>query len=424
IRRTGRSRAFGRSSTGDPMLLDILNYSIDGLRRRSLRSWLTIIGIVIGVMSIVLLVALGQGIDVAVRSQLSFFGDDVMQIDPGSANSLFAASGTLTENDWHAVERVPGVEIATPVIGGSSTVQFKDETAVSMVGGLKPDYVKVYSAFEIGEGRLSREGESGVAVVGYKFANDFWGTKKDRQKVRLGSRIIVENRSFSVIGIMKPAGGLLSTADLGVFVPYEESRDLFPSSRGNKRVEEIAVKLSKGANPKTVEADITRVLDNIHKIKSEDERDYKIITSEQIMSSVGNITGLLTGFLLLVAAISLVVGSINVANTMFMSVLERTREIGILKAVGADESVIRNIFVIESGLIGALGGLIGVILSYVIAGILEAIASFANVPLPLRITWQLVLFAMGVSFVVGMIAGYVPAKRAAKLGTVDALRYE
>ncbi len=408
------------------MLLDILKYSIDGLRRRSLRSWLTIIGIVIGVMSIVLLVALGQGIEVAVKSQLSFFGEDTISLAPGSlSGSLFATAGSLTDKDWKSIQRIDGVVVAVPSLQEQVPLEFQGEQASSFVMGTTPDITKVYKMLEIEEGRSFKEGEMGVAVVGNKFANDFWGTSKDRKKVRLGSKVMVSNRSYTVVGILKKqGGGVMSSIDLGLYVPYEDARDTFEAFKNNRELTEMYVKVRSASEVDAVEAKIKQVVDNNHRVKGEDDRDYMVITSKQIMSYVGNITSILTGFLLIVAAISLVVGSVNIANTMFMSVLERTREIGILKAVGADESVIRQIFVIESGLLGAVGGMLGVITSTILAKLLELVASLFDVPLPLNITPDLVVFAVLISFLVGMVAGYIPARRAAQLGTVEALRYE
>ncbi|MFH1470384.1 MAG: ABC transporter permease [Candidatus Micrarchaeota archaeon] len=405
---------------------DIFRYAIDGLMRRQLRSWLTIIGIVIGVMAIVLLVALGQGIDIAVRSQLDFFGDDTLSLAPGSlSGSLFATSGSLTDKDWKSIQRISGVETAVPSLQQQSILEFQGEQASAFAMGTTADIMKVYTVLEMEEGRSYSEGETGVAVIGNKLANDFWGTSKQRKKVRLGSKIIVANRSYTVIGILNSqGGGLMAALDLGIYVPYQEARNTFEAYKNNDQLTEMYVKVESASQIDAVEAEIKRLLDNNHRIRNEDERDYMVITSKQIMSYVGNITAILTGFFLLVAAISLAVGSVNVANTMFMSVLERTREIGILKALGADESVIRQIFVIESGFIGAVGGVIGVLASTILAKTLELIASLANFPMPLSISIELVLFAILMSFLVGMIAGYVPARNASKLNPVEALRYE
>jgi putative ABC transport system permease protein len=411
------------------MIADTFFYAFDGLKRRKLRSLLTIIGIVIGVMAVVLLVTLGQGVDKFIKDQLSFFGDDIMEVIPGSAGgggfSFLTMSGSLTEKDWRAVQKIPGIAIATPVIGEQLSVQYKEETAQLMVAGLRSDYLKVFPAFEIGQGRVNKEGEQGVAVVGYKFANDFWGTAKKRERVRLGDRITVQNKSFTVIGILKPAGGgLLAVADSGVYLTFEDGRDIFPTAMGNTEIVEMDIRLAPGADPNTVDADIKRVLDNEHRIKAPEDRDYSVITSEQIKNTVGAITGGLTIFLLGIALISFAVGTIGVANTMFMSVLERTREIGILKAVGASDGTIRDIFLVESGLIGALGGTIGVLISYFLVELVKIVAAYLGTNLSIGVTLQVGILAIAGAFLIGMGAGYFPARSAAGKQAIESLRYE
>jgi putative ABC transport system permease protein len=411
------------------MIADTFFYAFDGLARRKLRSFLTIIGIVIGVMAVVLLVTLGQGVDKFIKDQLSFFGDDIMQVIPGSAGgggfSFLTMTGSLTEKDWMAIQKIPGIAVASPALGEQLSVDYKDETAQLMVAGLKSDYLKVFSAFEIGQGRVNKEGERGVAVVGYKFANDFWGSAKKREKVRLGDRIVVQNKSFTVIGILKSAGGgILAAADSGVYLTFEDGRDVFPTALGNTEIQEIDIKLAPGADPKTVESDIKRVLDNEHRIKTPEDRDFTVITSEQIQSTVGAITGGLTIFLLGIALISFAVGTIGVANTMFMSVLERTREIGILKAVGASDGTIRNIFLVESGLIGALGGAIGVLISFTLVEIVKIVAGYLGTNLQVGVTLQVGVLAITGAFLIGMAAGYFPSKSAASKQAIESLRYE
>jgi putative ABC transport system permease protein len=404
-------------------------YSVDALRRRGLRSWLTIVGIVIGVIAIVLLVALGQGIESAVKNQLSFFGEDVVTIAPaGSAGGGFLGSrGGITENDWLELKKLAFVQYSSPVLQSLASVEYRGDRSQLFIMGFTTEYTKVYASagFDIENGRMFKEGERGVAVLGYSIANELWGTAKNRKKMRVGDTFIVSNKTYTVIGIMKKSGGgLVSIADSGIYMPYEDARSALPVYSSNTQVSMINLKVKKGFSPTAIDSAIKQVLDLRHRIRNADERDYRVQSSEQVQSILGNITSLLTGFLLLIAGISLLVGSIGVANTMFMSVLERTREIGILKAVGADAPVIQQIFVFESGLIGAVGGVIGVAISYVLAKILEAIASFAGVGLPLEVTPALVIFAVSVSFFTGIIAGYFPARRAARMNAVESLRYE
>ncbi len=405
------------------MLLDTFNYSLDGLKRRGLRSWLTIIGIVIGVIAIVLLIAFGQAIDAAIREQLEFFGDDTINIAP--RGGFLASKGGITEKDLEAIKRIGGIKAVSPIIQGTTQAEYKGEISTIFVMGFTPEFNEIYKSSEIDVGRSFVDNDKRVAVMGYKIANEFWGTSKKREVVRLGDRIVIANKSFQVIGnLKKTGGGLSSITEIGVYVPYDDAREILPLFRNNDKLTRIDIKLEPGTDQKSVKAEIQRRIDNLHRVKNDEERDYTVQTSEQVQETIGSVTLLLTFFLGGIAAISLLVGSIGVANTMFMSVLERTREIGVLKAIGASDSTIRNIFLFESGLLGSVGGIIGVLISAVICAVIAFIASYAGFSLQLIVTPELAAFAIALSFGIGIIAGYFPANNASRLQAVDALRYE
>jgi putative ABC transport system permease protein len=404
-------------------IFDVFQYSLDGLRRRKLRSWLTIIGIIIGVAAIVLLVSLGQALDVFVRDQLSFFGEKTITISPIGGG--FISKGTLTEKDYDAVKKLAGVEYASPLLMGAVPTQFKEDTSQVYVLGFTTDYMKIYESSELEKGREFTDSESGAVVVGYTIANDFWGDPKKREVMQLGSKLILNNKSFTTIGILKKNGGLLSSiADIAVYVPYDQAREIIPLYKNNDQVTRIDIKVKDGFNPKDVANEITLAMDSRHRVKSPDERDYRVTTSEQIQRTVGAITGALTYFLLAISAISLLVGMIGVANTMFASVLERTREIGILKALGASDRTILSIFIFESALIGAVGGIIGVALSVMLVLTLSIVLTFLGFHLPLGVSLPLALLGIGIAIFTGVASGYLPARRAAKMQAVEALRYE
>jgi len=243
--------------------------------------------------------------------------------------------------------------------------------------------------------------------------------------MQLGSKLILNNKSFTTIGILKKNGGLLSSiADIAVYVPYDQAREIIPLYKNNDQVTRIDIKVKEGFNPKDVASEITLVMDSRHRIKSPDERDFRVTTSEQIQRTVGSITFALSMFLLAISTISLLVGMIGVANTMFASVLERTREIGILKALGASDRTILSIFIFESALIGAVGGVIGVALSVMLVLTLSVVLTLLGFSLPLGVSPYLALFGIGIAIFTGVASGYLPARRAAKMQAVDALRYE
>jgi len=209
----------------------------------------------------------------------------------------------------------------------------------------------------------------------------------------------------------------MAAAENIVYIPKEDGRKIMPRFSDNKDLTELHVKVKEGYNANDVAVDITDLLLRMHKV-SEDRKDFTVMTADYVAEQINAIMGALTLFLAGVAAISLAVGSIGVANTMFMAVLERTREIGVMKALGADNLTIMKIFIIESALIGLVGGAIGIAISVSLSFIL------AYFGMPSKVTLELVLFAGIFSLLVGIFSGYFPARRAAQLEAVEALRYE
>jgi len=400
------------------MLRDLTEYAVMNLRRRSLRSWLTILGIVIGVLAIVTMVSIAEGLDLYIRSQLSIFGNDVISVQPGSLKAsltggLYGPQGMLTENDLEAIKRLSGVGIIGATIEGRTNVQYRDQTiSLYSIGADANLFSDIYS-YDIGSGRWMRENERGVAVIGYDIADSVFD-----EKIPIGRRIIIENKSFTVIGIgKKSGGGLMAVADTVVYIPREDARDIVPGFQGNKQLTEIHLKVTEGTNPQDVEALITKELLRLHKVR-EEKKDFTTITAAYVGEQVGNITAALGLFLGGIAAISLLVGSIGIANTMFMGILERTKEIGIMKAVGATNKMIMQIFLIESGIIGLVGGVLGLVFSYLISRLISELG------VPSQIKPEVMIGALAFSFIVGVVAGYVPAKNAAKLDAVESLRFE
>ena len=228
----------------------------------------------------------------------------------------------------------------------------------------------------------------------------------------------IEGKSFQVIGIIKRIGtGFLGALDSAVFMPAESARETMKHFQGNDKITRIYVRAAPGENINRLAEEITASLAEERGVPA-DEPDFTVRTPEKMSQQVGLITGALALFLGGVAAISLVVGGIGIANTLFMSVMERTREIGILKAVGASNWSILEIFLFEAGIIGMAGGFIGVGVGLLACLVLNAFG------VPSKVSFELVVFAVGFSFFVGLVSGYFPAARAARLKPAEALRYE
>lgn len=397
------------------MLGDLFEYSIMNLRHRSLRSWLTIIGIIIGVFSIVVMVSIAQGLDNYIRAQLSFLGSDMISVHAGSiqgGGSLYGAQAPLTLNDLDAVRKLPDIAVIGATMEGRAQVQYRDKNITMYMIGVDPDILSELFTFDMEAGRLLRPGERGGIVIGYGIAHDTF-----EEDITLGRRLIVGNKSFTVVGIMGKGGGLMSSLDVVAYISPEDARLVIPEFQGNRYITEIDMRIVEGADPDDVSQRITDTLLRTRKVK-EDNADFTVITAAYINEQVGNITAALGVFLGGIAAISLLVGSIGIANTMFMSVMERTREVGIMKAVGATKEMIRNIFLIESGIIGIVGGALGLGLSMLVS---YGLSYFG---LPSNVSWLVMFGAVAFSFIVGVVAGYIPANNAARLDAVESLRFE
>ena len=395
--------------------LDLLNYSIKNLSNRKLRSYLTILGIVIGIAAIVTLISVAQGVNAFIMDQLGMLGGNWITITPGSLRQsiLGGTTGELTTQDGNALRAVPGVQdIMYELQIMRLPVQYKDETANAIGGGWTPNVFSFTSLIEIGEGRPFKENERHVVVIGYNLANDLF-----KEKIRLNQLIKIGNTTFRVVGIMKKSTGLAATTGSMVAMPLDDAREFLGNQRLPNQVDEIGVLVAEGYDTDKVGEQLTIKMRQLHHV-GEDNEDFTVMTPSFIAERVNVITGTLELFLSGIAGIALLVGGIGIANTMFMSVMERTREIGVLKAIGATDNMVLEVFLIEAGIIGLVGGALGLLL----AAVATLVLNYFGVPTD--ISPELAAFGLLFSLTVGVVAGFFPARRAAKLLPVEALRYE
>lgn len=401
---------------------DSFYYALRNIRTSHLRSWLTIIGVIIGVISLVVIVSISEGVTKDITDQLEAFGPQMMFVIPVNIEdaglesfSTFgeSAAGKLYERDAEAIEGIAGVKSVARMNYGTTTVVFRDKEIGAPVYGADLEYYEQYEDYmTIEEGRMFQEGERRVVVLGYDAANVYFG----KRKVQVGNGLEINGIDYRVIGIFERIGTSLSQQDDSVIiVPYEDGKDLYSNQLAKGEVHFISVEAEEGADVEEIKDSIEAKLISYHKV-TEDEKDFTVITSEFISETVGGILAMLTAFLVLITLVASFVAAIGVANTMFMGVLERTKEIGVLKAVGATQKDIMGIFIIESGVIGIAGGVVGIALSVIV---LYVAGQF---DVPYRFTLPIAFFALLFSAGVGIFAGVFPARQAARLDPVDALR--
>ena len=397
--------------------------AFSNLKRRGLRSWLTMIGIFIGIAAVVGLISLGQGLQTAINQQFEELGKNTIIIQsktigpPGSATS---EKLILTTKDLDTIKNVRGVAGAVGVLIKTSLLEFKGETEIELAIGIDPEDISFFSemqSFKIIEGRDLKKGDGFKAIVGYNNAIDGKIWKKG---VEVGSTITIENSEFKIVGILDKTGNPFN--DAAIYVPKETLKEILNIKNEES---EIDVRTQEGFNPSDVADAITRKLRQARGEKK-DQETFSVQTSEQLLATFTNIFGIVQAVLVGIAAISLVVGGIGMMNTMYTSVLERTKEIGTMKAVGAKNSDILYIFLFESGLLGLVGGAIGVGLGVALGKSVEYIAKtvLGTNLLQASISLSLIIGALTFSFLIGTLSGILPAMQAARLKPADALRYE
>jgi putative ABC transport system permease protein len=407
-------------------LSEVVGYSLTSLRHRKMRSWLTILGIVIGIASVVALLDIGEGFSNAVNQQLSALGSNtifitpIAQVNAGSAafsSSMPASSGKLYQNDADRVKRIPDVTDVARLIMGRADVKFKDKEISASVSGIEPGVFEKTTAIDIAEGRFLLESDKRVVVIGDSIANNLFGQKN---RVQVNSYLEIGGEKYRVVGVLKKSGGGFgpsSRTDSGIFIPFQEARPLFRETYADNEIGAMVLRTREGSDSSDVVEKIKSELDASHKVRP-DARDYSVVDPKSIQQAIGNVLSLITLFLGAIAGISLVVGGLAIASNMLTSVIERTREIGVLKSVGATEEDIRNIFLFESGAVGGIGGAAGALLGTA----LVYIGTLFGVPAAMNL-WVIGFGAL-FAFAIGIVSGYLPAKRAADLSPVEALRYE
>ncbi len=400
---------------------EYIKIAIRSLRKRRLRSWLTMIGVVIGVFLIMSLLSLSEGVKTAILSQLKMMGEDLIIIMPGELTDMVTTmigGLELTDDDIKAIEKAEGVEAVIPMTYKGIMMRYEGEKKTVLLCGIplgeSLDILRTDMGFELIEGRWPILGKREIFV-------GFLVPKEVFPGMKVGTQITLKGKQFEVVGVLKSVGS--KQDDSQVYVDLDVYREITGEREGAKMA---MAKVKPGYSAEVVVENIKESLEeNRKRRKGEDLPPYTVLSSEKMTDIVGNIMGLIQVAIFGFASIAIVVGGIGIMNTMYTSVHDRIKEIGIMKAVGAKRKTIIAIFLIESGIFGLAGGLGGIVLGLGLAKIVEIYAqSQYFFMLKASITPQLILFGLAFSFLIGCIAGYLPARSASKLNPVDALRYE
>ena len=401
---------------------DLAKESWLSISGNKIRSFLTVLGIVIGVMAVVIMVAVGETVQQSITDQFSSLGTNTIMIRAGAAQSAGVRTGnrmTLTMDDAAAIAELPGVMAVSPVENSAAQVVYGNKNWSTSMVGVYPGY-QIVQNIEMQYGAFFEQSAvrnaSTYAIIGPDTAEELGMPKNP-----VGEVIRVRNTPLTVIGVTKAKGdsGMGSQDDM-IIVPITTLKKRLQGSRFPNSVGTISMKLYTDADNNIVIEQITSLLRDRHKLQDGAADDFQITDMKQIMETMETVSGYLKLLLVAIAAVSLLVGAIGIMNMMLVSVTERTREIGVRKAIGAQETSIIIQFLSESILISFIGSMFGLVLG---VGLSQGVGRFVmgyNVPFSI---WPVVV-SVTVAIVVGLTSGVMPARKAAKLNPIDSLRYE
>lgn len=387
-----------------------------------MRSLLTMLGIIIGVAAVIALVSIGFGVRQQIQDSISSLGSNLLMVYPGAPRTpgvrpTAASQKTLKVKDYETLKKLNDVDMISPVAGSSSyVIVYTNKNWTTTVNGINSDFQYINN-WTMKSGRFITDAQverrERVAVIGSTVAKNLFGDENP-----VGKDIRIKNDPFKVVGVLdtKGSGSFGNDQDDIVFIPYTTAMERV---RGVDYLSMIYIKAKDGVDLNRVQSDIENIMRVRHKIKNPELDDFNVRNMATIMETVNETTGTMTLFLGAVAAISLLVGGIGIMNIMLVSVTERTREIGVRKALGATYRVIVMQFLIEAVVISLIGGAIGVVFGIGASKLISAATSMKTV-----ISMGPILLSFGFSMAIGLIFGIYPARKAAKLNPIDALHYE
>jgi putative ABC transport system permease protein len=398
-------------------LQELISLAFEALKRNIVRTLLTMLGIIIGIASVITIISLGEGSTQSIVSQISAFGANVLTVSPGKSQRTGHGGGggttstvtTLTSDDAEAVDKLYEVETVSRIMSKTFTITANSESSSVQVTGADASYGEIQGNKYL-SGSFFDEGDvigaSKDIVLGDQVVEDLFG--EGAEQFVIGETVRVDGRVFQVVGVVSDNSGAV--------VPITTAQGFLI---GQTHLDSISVAVIDVELIDKVTEDIEILLMDNHGIDDPELIDFGVRSSQAFVETISSVTGTLTALLSGIAAISLLVGGIGIMNIMLVTVTERTKEIGLLKAVGAKNQSILVQFLIEAVVLTFSGGFVGIVLG---AGLAFVASNMMSIPFVIRLSS--VLLSFGVSVGVGILFGYYPAKKAAKLSPIDALRYE
>lgn len=414
---------------------DIIYYSFKNISSKGLRSWLTILGIIIGIASVVSLMTYSESINSSLNNQLSTFGPDIITVSSGAISRASdmrrfnegspAGSESVTllsEDDVSAIGVLSNIVAISPSINYNLAATYNNKGVNVNILFVDPsEYAKVNSV-SLSDGYFIDDNDDGV-VLGYSIANNSFG-----ELIPVGESLNIGGKTFKIIGVLAQ-GGFGSNDNL-IIMNYDEASSLVTDFTEGYR--QIQVKAASVDYVETLVPLIESALRDSRNVE-EGKEDFRVSSSVTTMNSVSSIMDTLSMLLIGIASISLLVGAISISNTMFTSVYERTREIGIMKAIGALDSEVMKLFLTEAAIISLIGGIGGMIAGLVVAGVLVNFGPIMVMPMRagsngissvLVVKPEIIALAILFSFIIGIVSGFFPARKAARLNPIEAIWYE
>ncbi len=408
-------------------LSTLIKSSFKILKANRSRTFLTTLNIVIGIAAVIIIMSVGAGAQNLILNQITSAGSNLIGILPGysdekgpPASAFGIISTTLKQSDAEAVEKIKEIKAASGYVRGVGTLQYQNQKADVSFVGTTSKYIDIESTHtKLGTffNKNNDKGISQVIVLGWQVYQDLFDSQNP-----IGQRVKIKNKNFRVIGVMKKRGvQSFENQDTLVFIPLETAQKILLG------INYVNIIRAKVANDKDIPIALKKIKDTLrerHLIQPGQKDDFSAHAATQALNSLKQITNALKFFLTSIAAISLIVGGVGIMNIMLVSINERTREIGLRKAIGATPQNIQTQFLVESLTITILGGLIGILIGSLISALVVVIAKYLGYHWTFIITISSILVSVSISASAGILFGWYPARKASKLEPVDALRYE